>query len=608
VSRRPLIVLVMLLSSVALGAFTQDFGKAEPDRPSRVWKRLQSKNFTAVGDATAGEIREALKELEVFRFAISGLLPGVRFSPVGPTLVVFRGDAAFSTFKPRDFRGEPRESVAGYYIRRPEGSHMVVAAGSTSSAERVDRYHYVLHEYAHDVVELNIPNAPRWLDEGLAEFYAGVAGTASDSGGKVAGEDTRVLGRPNAGRVRAIQVGSLFPIEDLIVPERAARVPASRFYAQSWALIHYLLLGRPDRKPGQLRAYVAALHRNGEPVSVFTEVFGTTMEQMNRELQAYVKRGVWNAVNLRVPPELERLPDVEPERLLESEAEALQGHLLYQMGVPDESEERLTRSLVKNGAYAPARVTLAQIRLNQQRHADAMALLQPVVQASPGNLAARLYLGEALRDSGRYEEALAEYTRASQLNPMDANVWAGLSTVQVALGQAERAQLAMQKAQQIAPGVYWHVDRATWLWARGFDADVVRDAEQALEFKTGGDTSVYAAFIGALANRRLKRGDDADALLARAESASPGQWPAVVLTYLRGRLSAADLLKRAKDDVEQTEARAFVGIAARVDGRDDEGLLHLRWVQNRGIARLIAHDLALAELRRLERATEKARP
>ena len=52
------------------------------------------------------------------------------------------------------------------------------------------RYHAIYHEYVHQVMRLNFPDLPLWLNEGLAEFFALR---------QMSGTDTSDLGNPQPG-------------------------------------------------------------------------------------------------------------------------------------------------------------------------------------------------------------------------------------------------------------------------------------------------------------------------------------------------------------------------------------------------------------------------
>lgn len=95
------------------------------------------------------------------------------------------------------------------------------------------------HEYAHVLTAAMSPEAPAWLDEGLAEFWSSV----------VVDGDRLVAGRPVAKHLELLRKRKWLPL-DSVLNQRRGSLPSkpdqvTLFYAQAWAMVHYLLLG-PD--------------------------------------------------------------------------------------------------------------------------------------------------------------------------------------------------------------------------------------------------------------------------------------------------------------------------------------------------------------------------
>ena len=91
----------------------------------------------------------------------------------------------------------------------------------------------VYHEYAHTILHLNSRWLPAWLDEGMAEFY----GYTRFEGHKI------YLGAPTV-RVRACVAGNPIQSNRLFPSPIALRTYNTEFfYAESWALVHFLIYG-----------------------------------------------------------------------------------------------------------------------------------------------------------------------------------------------------------------------------------------------------------------------------------------------------------------------------------------------------------------------------
>ena len=146
------------------------------------WTRVQTKNFTLVGNANERDIRKIAIKLETFRETLLVMFPKAKIStPTPTTVVIFKSDLAFRPFKPR-YQGKIRENVGGYFLPGPHMNYIVLAA----EKEVIDPYAVIFHEYEHFVLRNNLLHIPLWLDEGLAEFYSSFQTTDNDQGIKLA--------------------------------------------------------------------------------------------------------------------------------------------------------------------------------------------------------------------------------------------------------------------------------------------------------------------------------------------------------------------------------------------------------------------------------------
>ena len=76
----------------------------------------------------------------------------------------------------------------------------------------------------------------------------------------------------------------------------------------------------------------------------------------------------------------------------------------------------------------------------------------PAQQALPPEVAAQLDSGSTAFRADDFEGALAHYTKAAELAPDLAAAWFGVFMAQEALGNADAAQAALAKTQELEPG------------------------------------------------------------------------------------------------------------------------------------------------------------
>lgn len=589
-------VIMQAASAPSAALASQD---AEAGALSRHWRKVSSANFTAVGDAPESVLRGTLRELEVFRTAVSGLsaaLPTPRHRSGTPLVVVFRDDSSFEPYKPRDINGRRRSNVGGYYFDDPQGAYIVTAVNGQGWGPRSN---VVLHEYAHDVLHYTLGTGlPPWLDEGLAELCASVG---LDAGSQTAG---RLLGRPIASHVALLRRRAGPNLTALLSTghaELARMTPddAAVFYAKSWALVHYVLLGRNDREPGDVPAFLAALENGRSPVDAFESAFRLDVSTADAALTSYILLPVLPAMPIADP--IQTGAEAPAELMLESEVEQIQGNLLLQVRDLIGARQRLGRAFTRNPGSAAIRLSLARLWTADLQPEKALELLDETAGDRPATYATQLVLGRARQRAGRYAEALEAFAMATTLATPGLEAWYGTSLTALLFDRADAAAEAMSRLQAIDPTPAWYFERARDLWEAGRDDLVVADVQTLLTSDVP-DVHVraYAAFIGALSARRLARAAVADDMLARVEADALERWPGTLRAFLQGRVTAHEFLDRARGTGQQTEAHAYIGISAGIAGRPDEARRHLTWVRDRGVRTSAEYDMSRVELGRLD--------
>ena len=98
---------------------------------------------------------------------------------------------------------------------------------------------------------------PPWLNEGLAEFYQNT---------DFLGKDVEV-GEPSGDNILYLRQSRMLPLSTLLSvdfksPYYQDEQKGSVFYAQSWALTHYLMLTDQDKGLHRIEEYAVALQQN----------------------------------------------------------------------------------------------------------------------------------------------------------------------------------------------------------------------------------------------------------------------------------------------------------------------------------------------------------
>jgi hypothetical protein len=116
------------------------------------------------------------------------------------------------------------------------------------------------------------------------------------------------------------------------------------FYAQSWALVHFLLSDKSGVRQAQLVRYLEAAA--GESIEEsFRQAFQMDMGRMEGEFRAYVRAARYAGRREVLAEPLPPAPKLENRALSEPEAQAYLGDLLLHTDRPDDAEEYLARAL-----------------------------------------------------------------------------------------------------------------------------------------------------------------------------------------------------------------------------------------------------------------------
>jgi hypothetical protein len=381
--------------ALVFGAILSGAGPASAE-----WRRIDSPNFVVVGDVGERTLRDIAVRFEGFRETLSRVLTErVTSTPVPTVVVVFPSDKAYTPFKPR-FNGKAVE-IAGLFQAGRDVNYISLLADGNPEGFRV-----VFHEYAHLIVSNVTHQLPVWLNEGLAEYYSTYELAPN--------RRQAVIGRVVRPHLFLLNERTLLPLSTLVDTEHDSPLynEGSRrnvFYAQSWALTHMLLQGKPDRTR-QLGAYMTLTGRGTPARDAWTQAFG--QDAVERAMQEYIRQRAFQAVQYSFSDKLATF-DAAATKLPAADAEAFQAALLVQQGRFDEAAER-TAKAAASGLSSPWLDTVsALVAVGKDQTEDARTRLL-ALDAGDDWLAAYFAgtaLAEAQSGSSRVPASTIEGTR-----------------------------------------------------------------------------------------------------------------------------------------------------------------------------------------------------
>src|SRR5947209_6113277 len=282
------------------------------------WTSIRSAHYLFVGDASAAELRRVAARFEQFRAAFAELFPAFGLNtPVPTRVVVFSDYEAYSPFRP--LYRKRTVDFTGYFQAGLDTNYIVLPLGLPAE----DLYALPQHESVHLLIASSARHVPDWLNEGLAQYYSTFS--LAERGG--------VLGTPIQRHVEFLREHRLLTLAQLFAIERGSAdyVEDERndiFYAESWALVHYLISGNAGRRQLQLLRFMEMLAA-GLPVEhSFEQAFHADYQTIEAELTAYIARGTYPVRDIAVASWHGNDAELHEQSLTEAGAQYYLGDLI----------------------------------------------------------------------------------------------------------------------------------------------------------------------------------------------------------------------------------------------------------------------------------------
>jgi len=351
------------------------------------WLSVRSRNFLLVGNASESQIRKVGRNFEEFRAAMATLFPGIgQDSTIGTTVVVFRNDVSFRPFKPL-YEGKPA-NIGGIFIGDSDLNSIALTVDRPSTD-------VIYHEFVHSLTKQSGTPMPPWVSEGIAELYSTFE---IASNGK-----HLTLGKPVNTHIITLRQNQFLPFPTLFAVERDSpqyneKSKQGIFYAQSWATIHYLLLGNEGKRRPQFSNYLKLLAGGKSREDSFREAFQMDYATLEKELDAYVRnRFSIPGVIFDLYSKLDFDREMQTTPLSEAGVAYYLGDLLLHMNRLDVAEAQLQKSISLDPSSAPSYASLGLLRLRQDRDDDALKYLTQAVESDSQNHMAHYYYAYMLQ-------------------------------------------------------------------------------------------------------------------------------------------------------------------------------------------------------------------
>jgi tetratricopeptide (TPR) repeat protein len=432
------------IPALALACLATALGCASTPLENREWLEVRTPHFEITSSLSRADTLALARDAELFQSAVEFAI-GVELRPPAVPTRIFAFDDRSLT-RPFAVRGEP-----GSFLPSLREAVILLRTGDGWRADATAR---VRHELVHYLLRSHAASPPPlWFDEGAAEFLSTVE----------IDDDAVEVGRFPANQVRVLRAEAWAPLSRVLAAQELESWGVRRrpvFVAEAWVFLHYLNFGLEGAKGRTgLASYLKRSAEGATVEQAVVEGFGVSSDELDAELQDYVRAERFHSVALRPP---EAAPH-ELRALAPDEAMARLGWVQLALGNPERAEPWFRKALARNERNARARAGLGLAEAYQGRWDRGIEALNVAIAMEPGDArnqldACALNLRRALETRnvatrGQLADAARRHCAiASQLDPEQPEAYVRYGASYLLPGQDPKgAEASLEHAQHKLP-------------------------------------------------------------------------------------------------------------------------------------------------------------
>lgn len=429
-------VRLFLLAVAALVSFTHTA------RAEDIWTEIQSPHFRVLTNGSSREGRKVANEFEQMRYVFAVRFNNAKLETGAPLTIVAVKDE--NTFRKVEPNWKYMSNVAGEFHHGWEKQFALIRLDTWGDENQV----VVYHEYTHSVLHANAHWLPIWLDEGMAEFYGYT---------RFQSEKT-LVGAPSR-RLRTLNNYPLIPVSTMLTVD--SRSPyyhdeekAQIFYAEAWAMVHFMVFGQGTGNESRLGTFFQLIQDNVPQDKAFQQVFGDP-KVFQGKLSEYL-----NHFSIQVgviPPDKSVDPKAFAEHTL-TPAEINYELACFHIGENDRQGGRslVDKSLALDPKLAGAHEELAFLNFDNGKDAEARQEWTKALQLDPKlprSLFASIMSGPPLSQQtpDQLRTTITGLRHVTELAPNFAPAYVQIALVEWRLGNINAAYKDATKAETLEP-------------------------------------------------------------------------------------------------------------------------------------------------------------
>jgi tetratricopeptide (TPR) repeat protein len=307
------------------------------------WFELRSAHFNTFSCGPQPEAAKVAARLEQFREAYASLAGAGAVASPPIVVVAFPTHSSMLPYLPQ-FQGKPM-SLAAYFHHDSDENLIVLSLSETGN----DTMQTIFHEYTHLLLRHNDPFWPPWLEEGMAEVYSTFQ--------PLQGQGLVRIGGPLPHHLELLANEQWLPLAELFAVSHSSPTYNEKsrqgiFYAESWLLTHYLMLGDNEVLKSRFGKMTPLLRAGEAPGKAFTDALGVSAAVIEKALHKYFLAGHFGFLKLAVRADFSSPAGMAMRPLGKAEVCYRLGEVLFRIN-RTEAAERYFETALKIAPRSP---------------------------------------------------------------------------------------------------------------------------------------------------------------------------------------------------------------------------------------------------------------
>jgi predicted Zn-dependent protease len=413
------------------------------------------------------------------RLVFHAEIPKAHLDPATPIIVLaVRDKKDFQALEPEAYLAKGQIDLAGLFLRAPDKNYILLRM----DAQGEHPYATVYHEYTHLISSRAEEWLPLWLNEGVAEFYQNT---------EIRDKEV-LLGEPSSENILLLRQQRLLPLQTLFTVDYSSPYyheenKGSIFYAEAWALTHYLRIRDRRENTQCLSNYTELVSKKVDPVTAATRAFGD-LKQLQTALDKYVQQATFYEFKGPLSTEVDGMA-FRVQSLSPTQADALRADFLAYDGRVKDARTLLERVLREDPTNVSAHETMGYMEFRQGNLDEARKWYEQAVKLDSQSFLANYYFAAIIMNGGQLKpENRAQVENslraAIKLNPSFAPSYDQLAVFYAMQREnLEEAHILVLNAVQLDPGnLHYRMNTANILLQMERSKDAIAVLQNATSF------------------------------------------------------------------------------------------------------------------------------